>query len=231
MRTIALMQPYLFPYTGYFSLIHSCDVFCFLDNVRWIKGGWINRNIVWSGTKTEWFTVPVEKIHLTDRINDVKIADPDFKRKLLERARQIYWDAPNGDLVFDIIDSLGSTEYVVELVENSIAKIAYSVLGLNRTILSSTNIPVESIGEYRVIDISKQLQADRYINMVGGKELYSKETFEFCGLELKFLTPSTPSYRKDNSGNPVPGNLSILDALAYLDIEQVQKMVTDYVLE
>ncbi len=38
------MQPYLFPYLGYFQLLKAVDVFVFADDVNFIKGGFINRN-------------------------------------------------------------------------------------------------------------------------------------------------------------------------------------------
>ncbi len=41
---LAIMQPYIFPYIGYFNLIHSVDKFVFFDDVNFIKRGWINRN-------------------------------------------------------------------------------------------------------------------------------------------------------------------------------------------
>ena len=41
---IGIVQPYFFPYAGYFQLIHASDRFLFLDDVSYIKRGWINRN-------------------------------------------------------------------------------------------------------------------------------------------------------------------------------------------
>ena len=40
------MQPYFFPYIGYFQLINAVDKFVFYDDVNYIKSGWINRNNV-----------------------------------------------------------------------------------------------------------------------------------------------------------------------------------------
>ena len=37
---IAVMQPYFFPYVGYFEMIQSVEKL-FLDNVQYIKQGWI----------------------------------------------------------------------------------------------------------------------------------------------------------------------------------------------
>jgi hypothetical protein len=48
---LAIMQPYFFPYLGYFQLIASVDKFVFYDDVNWIMKGWINRNLlIISGT-------------------------------------------------------------------------------------------------------------------------------------------------------------------------------------
>ncbi len=41
---LAIMQPYFFPYIGYWQLIHAVDRFVIYDDVNYIKGGWINRN-------------------------------------------------------------------------------------------------------------------------------------------------------------------------------------------
>ena len=38
---IAIMQPYLFPYIGYFSLIKNTDHFVFFDTPQYIRKGWI----------------------------------------------------------------------------------------------------------------------------------------------------------------------------------------------
>lgn len=232
-RTVALMQPYLFPYIGYFQLIHSCDVFGFRNDVQWIKGGWINRNRIWNQDKAEWLTVPVEKVHSSDRIFEVKIADPKYKTKLLRTANRVFWNAPNLELVLDLINSISHTTWLTELVEDSIDRISYQYLHLNKPLLGCHRVDTGNLvsGQDRVIGLVKEFRGDRYVNMVGGRELYHEQDFKERGLDLKFLVPNTTSYRKDNSGQDVPGNLSILDMLAYLDIEDVRRGVTDYVLE
>ena len=42
--TLAIMQPYIFPYIGYYQLAGAVDKFVFLDDVNYINKGWINRN-------------------------------------------------------------------------------------------------------------------------------------------------------------------------------------------
>lgn len=75
MKTLALMQPYFFPYIGYFMLIKHSDAFVLLDDVQYIKDGWIKRNRVLKPSRDDWqyVTVPVKKFHETARIKDIEI--------------------------------------------------------------------------------------------------------------------------------------------------------------
>ena len=41
---VAIMQPYFFPYLGYFSLIKHTDRFILLDTVQYNYQGWLARN-------------------------------------------------------------------------------------------------------------------------------------------------------------------------------------------
>ena len=55
------MQPYLFPYIGYFQLIHSSDEFIIYDNIEYTKKGWINRNRILFNGSPQIFTIPLKK--------------------------------------------------------------------------------------------------------------------------------------------------------------------------
>ena len=98
----AIMQPYFFPYIGYFQLMHAVDVFVIYDDVQYMKGGWINRNLIRSGGTAKWLTLPVCRDHLELRINqrqyrpgteDVHAA----KRRLRESyQRQPAYDVASG---------------------------------------------------------------------------------------------------------------------------------------
>ena len=60
-KETAIMQPYLFPYFGYFNLINSCDEFVFLDDVNHINKGWIYRNYILLNESPSRFTIPLKK--------------------------------------------------------------------------------------------------------------------------------------------------------------------------
>ncbi|WP_248638492.1 WbqC family protein, partial [Citrobacter koseri] len=56
---IGIMQPYLFPYLGYFQLINAVDQFVIYDDVNYIRQGYINRNTILMGNSPQRFTVAV----------------------------------------------------------------------------------------------------------------------------------------------------------------------------
>ena len=58
---VAIMQPYFFPYVGYFQLIASVDLFILYDNIKYTKKGWINRNRMLQNGEDVMFSLPLKK--------------------------------------------------------------------------------------------------------------------------------------------------------------------------
>ncbi|WP_370302900.1 WbqC family protein, partial [Rheinheimera baltica] len=50
----AIMQPTFLPWSGYFNLMASVDVFVFLDDAQFQKGSWHNRNRIPLNGKPHW---------------------------------------------------------------------------------------------------------------------------------------------------------------------------------
>ena len=93
MKKIAIMQPYFFPYAGYFQLLHAVEEFISLDNVDYIKNGWINRNKVNSQNGPFYIRFPLEgsssnrKIH-TIRIFQKERAKEKFRKSIISSYRK-----------------------------------------------------------------------------------------------------------------------------------------------
>ena len=62
---IAIMQPYFFPYIGYFQLMNAVDEFVIYDNIKYTKKGWINRNRILVNGKDSYISIPLKKIRIT----------------------------------------------------------------------------------------------------------------------------------------------------------------------
>ena len=72
---IAIMQPYFFPYIGYFQLMHRVDKFVVLDDVNYINRGWINRNRLMLNGAAHFFTIPLKSASQNKLICDLELSD------------------------------------------------------------------------------------------------------------------------------------------------------------
>jgi hypothetical protein len=70
---IGIMQPYIFPYIGYFQLIKAVDKFVLYDDVNFINKGWINRNRILSNGKDLLFTIPLKDASQNKLINEIDV--------------------------------------------------------------------------------------------------------------------------------------------------------------
>lgn len=222
--SIAIVQPYLFPYLGYFQLVSAVDTFVFYDDVHFITRGWINRNKVLIHGNEKYFTVPCSDASQNKLINEVDHALTDKKRgKLLKKIKFSYSNAPFFDAVFPIIKSVLHTD------NNAIADLAMESVRQSSGYLEiDTNFKISSrtydnrkLGRVeRLIDICHQEKAATYINPTGGKELYSKSTFKDEDIELKFIKPSLPKY--EQFGDDFVSGLSIIDIMMFNNPERIR---------
>ena len=70
---LAIMQPYLFPYIGYWQLISAVDKFIIFDDVNYINKGYINRNNILVNNKSYQFTLDLIGASQNKLINEILI--------------------------------------------------------------------------------------------------------------------------------------------------------------
>lgn len=224
---LAIMQPYLFPYLGYFQLVAAVDRFVFLDDVNFINRGWINRNrLLFSGEVT-YFTVPLVNAGQNRRICDIAIVDEArWKKKLEESIRQSYAKAPNFEPVYQLIATVmfDGEPLIGEMAKRSVVEVA-KYLDLPTQFVWSTRIYENPglTGEARIRDICQQEHASAYYNLPGGQELYGPDAFAADGIALHFIEPNLPAYPQF-AGQFHPG-LSIVDVLMHVDRATVRAML------
>ncbi|GAB3182068.1 WbqC family protein [Telluribacter humicola] len=230
--TIAIMQPYFLPYIGYYQLIKAVDKFVMYDDVNFINRGWINRNNMLVGGKAHLFTIPLKDASQNKLINEVALADDaQWRKKLLKTIQQSYQKAPCFKGVFPIIENIVNytTESISELALQGLVQVN-TYLGITTEIIPSSTVYANSElkGQDRILDICQKENATRYINPIGGMELYDKRKFEGEGIELYFiksLPHSYPQFKNDF----VPW-LSMLDVLMFNEVSTVHELLTAYEL-
>lgn len=222
--TIAIVQPYLFPYLGYFQLISAVDTFVFYDDVNFITRGWINRNKVLINGKAKYFTVPCRDASQNKLINNVEHALTGKKRnKLLRTIKFSYGNAPFFDDIYPIIEKVLNTDSnaIADIAINSVTECCnYLEVGTVFKLSSSNYNNADLDRTERLIDICHEENKPTYINPPGGKELYDKKEFEKEGINLKFIEPLLEEYPQFQN-EFVPG-LSIIDVMMFNSPEKIR---------
>lgn len=229
MKKAAIMQPYFLPYIGYWQLISAVDVFVVYDNIQYTKKGWFNRNRFLQNGKSEIFSIPLKKDSSFKNVNERMIFEDFDKKHLLAKFRNAYAKAPCFIENFEIIEKIVNyeDENLFNYIYNSILLIK-DYLGINTPIVkySSLDINDNLLGENKVIEICKKLEAKWYINAIGGQDLYDKKNFLKEGIQLNFIKTKAINYKQFNS--EFVENLSILDVIMFNDKHAIKKILGEY---
>lgn len=225
---IAIMQPYFFPYIGYFQLIKNVDAFVIYDEIKYTKKGWINRNRFLKNGEDSYFTLPLKKDSDFLFVNQRVLSDSwDLdKNKLKNKIKEAYTNAPYFQVIFPIIEETLNfkDKNLFQFIYNSL-KVICEFLEINTPIIeySSLELTEEYKASEKVKQICKFLKSEDYLNPIGGIELYDKEDFLKDDINLKFLKSNNIIY-KQHENTFVP-YLSIIDVLMFNSKEQIQKML------
>ncbi|MFZ6034777.1 MAG: WbqC family protein [Patescibacteria group bacterium] len=232
---LAIMQPYLFPYIGYFQLINSVDKFVVYDDVQYIKNGWINKNNILINNQKKHFTLSVENDSHTKNINErhfSKLISKE-KLKLIKSIEYSYRKSPYFHRVFPflkkIILNLNDSNDIGYLLTNQLIELSM-FLKINTKIIRSSQIKelqeLDLNGQERIIKMVKLLGGSQYINAFGGRSLYSNSAFKEKKIELNFIETRHIVYAQ--FGGEFVANLSIIDVMMFNSPKQIREMLNEY---
>lgn len=231
---VAVMQPYFFPYSGYFSLIHSVEHFMFFDDVQYIKKSWMSRNRLLNIEKEEpYFIRPtLVKPEYKALYTTVKLDNADnWKVKIMEQLNGYKNKAPFFNQIKVLIEEILENEYEYLTSFNINSTIAISqALGFTTKFDKYTDYnfwfeekPNE--GDWGRV-IAKEIGATQYINSPGGESFIFPEKFSEINMKLGFIQPKLIQYNQ-LTNSFLPG-LSIIDVLLFNGIEQTAAMISEY---
>lgn len=233
---LGLMQPYLFPYLGYFQLINAVDEYYLISSFQYIQQGYINRNQLRISPKSlegQMFSFQVTKAdrHCMIKERVYKDLEKD-KQALMSRIERNYKKAPNYEQVHQLLKELFCiTDANVARFNFETIKGVANYMGINTKICMLEDEVTDEVfwekffsldKEERVIYICNYLKGDAYINAIGGTELYHRDTFKSHGIDLSFC--------KMAEDEEIP-RLSIIDILMYYTKEQYQELLDKCVIE
>jgi hypothetical protein len=220
------MQPYFLPYIGYWQLLAAVDRFVVYDNIQYAKKGWINRNRFLRNGADAFFTVPLKKGSDFLNVADRAIADDFDPMTILNPLLAAYRKAPFFDAVFPMLESIvtAAPRNLFEYLHQSLVTTAH-YLEIRTPIVVSSTVTIDHglKAERKVVALCQALGATRYVNAIGGRELYSVPAFAELGIDLKFIQSRPITYRQYD--NPFVPGLSIVDVMMFNSRDAVRAML------
>jgi len=231
--TLALMQPYLLPYVGYFALVAATDHFVAFDAPQYIKGGWINRNRVLHPEQGwRYIGVPVAKAPHDTPIRDARIATGRWKRRILGQLDHYRRFAPFYDQVVVLLDEAldESATHIGPLAVGALRVVCrYLELHLSCTTWSELDLdirPARHAGDWSLA-LCEATGAAGYVNPIGGRDLFQPDDFAAAGVDLAFLQMRPAAYAQA-PGRPFEPWLSIVDVLMFNTPAQARALVRGF---
>jgi hypothetical protein len=231
---LAIMQPYLFPYIGYFQLVKAVDRFIVYDDVAFIKQGWINRNYIAAGDGVLLFSVPLANVSSHTLIRDTRIDRSSYARwrkKFLQTLMHSYGRAPFFETVYPSVERIFAADPLL-LKDLLLHGLRYVVEYLDlQTVLAES---AEGYGNghlkgvERVLDICRQEGASDYYNLTGGKHLYDRNTFARSSIRLHFIEPNGSIQYMQGKRQAFIPRLSMLDVLMYNSPDAIRAYLDAY---
>jgi hypothetical protein len=233
--SIGIMQPYFFPYLGYFQLMNAVDRWVYFDTPQFPRHGWVNRNRVLTTGKGEWkyIRIPHAKVPLGTPICQVAIADQANWRRDLFRLLDCYQlhRAPFFEETIDLLERALDcpSELLSDVVIHSL-RTCRQHLGIEGTneVFSNMDLalaPVEHAGQW-ALRICEAVSAKRYINPPGGREIFEPDEFSAAGIKLRYIEAGLTPY---NQGpRDFVARLSIVDCLMWMGREGTRQCLNNY---
>lgn len=226
---LAIMQPYFFPYIGYFQLIHAVDQFVVYDDVNFIKQGWIARNKILLNGDEFMISLQLNGASSYKHINEINVGGN--AEKLVKTIQQAYRKAPFFSECFPVFEGvLRSSEDNLGRFLFHLIRSVSQYLDIQTPLILSSELPKDCNlkGQDKVVHICEVLGAHTYFNVAGGKELYSKEFFREHGIELKFINSKPIIYKQ--FVDPFVPWLSIIDVMMFNPVGSIHNMLERYEL-
>lgn len=230
---IVLMQPYFFPYIGYFTLIRHSDVFVVFDTAQYIRRGWVHRNrIVGSNGEPIYINASVVKAPQNTPIHQIELSSTlNWKQEILNKIKVYKNITPHYPEVYPLIeDSINHpASSLSDLNLHALTRICdYLEVPYNFVRLSELEIDFNDVRhpDDWGLKVSQYYKADTYINAPGGQEFYSKEKYRKNDIEMLFYKTKLAAY--DQKLPVFHPALSIIDVMMFNTKKEIRQMIDDF---
>jgi len=213
---LSASQPTLYPWVGYFNMIKNCDVFVFLDNVKFKKQTWHMHNRLKAGSKMDeseiWINIPTNLSKTNTLIKDVLIDNnQDWRKKHLD-IFQYNYGKKYQNIIF--LSELYQTDWdkIADFNIEFITKCC-QFLEIDTKLVRASELEVQGKKSHLVLSICKQLGADALMANSGSKSYLEKDKAIFDDENIAISYHNYDPIKYKQHGELFLKNLSVLDLL------------------
>ena len=230
-KRMAAMQPYFFPYLGYWQLIAAVDTFVLFDEAQYIKKGWINRNrILKYGGGWQYIRAPVSHQPINTSIRNVLIVpNEDWRSKILSQLGHYKSIAPYFAETMELAKAcLRIDSEHIGAFNTGVIRMICEALCIRSEIIVSSEYGFDYTAVAETSDwsiaLARQLGATEFINPAYGIFLQDIEKLRANGISLSALHP--PEHIYAQAGAPFEPALSIIDVLMFNGMSETRKLIS-----
>lgn len=227
------MQPYFFPYLGYFDLINRANEWIVFDIVKFKSKTWMTRNRILNPKgEIQYINADIKKriLNSSSRINEVCLVSQELTRDKVKRQLEHYRskNAPYFKEVMTLIDNCfempnNPSDSLLSVNTNCLNEVCkYLKIDFNFRILSQIDLSLPKIskpGDW-ALEITSALGYKSYINPPNGVGIFTLNDWEQRGITISFTKLINFKYEPYNS--KIDQRLSILDVLMWNDPESIK---------
>jgi hypothetical protein len=225
------MQPTYLPWSGYFNLIYTTDIFIFLDDAQYSKGSWHNRNLIINNSKKTWITIPVKKHNLKTNLNKIYLYDLEkSKKEHINLLKQSYYRHPFYDSVEEIFNFFLTVKTnILSELNIILIKFICEKLFIKNKFIQSSDLEVKTQKRTdKLIGILKNFNVTEYLSPQGSMAYLLDDNFyNKTEINLKFSNFKTREYPQHYNKNSYFDKLSVIDVIANLGWSGAKDYIID----
>lgn len=218
---VAITQPNYLPWSGYFELLDSVDMWVSLDNVQLPRRSFVVRNRVKSpADRVKWLTASVCKHPRAAQINQVQVSDNGWWRVHSNRLRAYYRHAEYfGDYIEYLADLIRPRpdDAVLAIYNQRVVKGLAEALGIHYEFVCSSAVRPQLVGsaQTKMLSLCQELGVTELLNFQMGidRGLYDPAVFRAAGVRLVKQQYTPQCYPQQ--GKTMIANLSVVDLLLH----------------
>jgi hypothetical protein len=225
------MQPYFFPYLGYFSLINQADEFMIFDTPQFMRKGWIERNrIIKLNGGSVYIKVPLIKSSLDTSIKDMKIDHSlNWRNKIVSQLDIYKKKSPYYKQVKALVeDCISDDDTSISKMNEKVLRKVCKYIGITTKITvfsgKKLNIDTPVSPDEWALNICNSVGATTYINAEGGQSFFDPKKYKDNNISLNFIEQPLVEY--EQFGGDFEAGLSIIDVLMFNSPKELIAMLS-----